>query len=150
MLCIAYNAINLIEYSKILIMDYYVKNGFSSLMKLRPEFVTANMVTVSKTTNRYGIDPSTKPEWLKMQKKYLSDKRNIENCDFIELLDAWAKFKYDPSGKRYNCDVTIATSLCTVCEEDEKELEVSNSVEVKEEKRPLFYVKDRYGNLVMQ
>lgn len=150
MLCIAYNAINLIEYSKILIMDYYIKNGFSSLMKLRPEFVTANMVTISKTTNRYGIDPSTKPEWLKMQKRYLSDKRNIENCDFIELLDAWVKFKYDPSGKKYNCDVTIATSLCTVCEEDEKELEVSNSVEVKEEKRPLFYIKDRYGNLVMQ
>lgn len=148
MLCVAYNGMNLIEFSKILILDWYIKNGFSSYLKLRPEFVTSSMVMNPKTTNRWGIDASTKGEWLKMQKKFLSNQRNIENCDFPELLTAWSNFKYDPSGKRYNCDITIATSLCTVCEEDEKEIDTYKS-EKEEDNVPLHYVKDSSGNLIM-
>lgn len=153
MMCVAYNAINLIEYSKILILDWYVKHNLSSLLKLRPEFVTASMVIASKTNNRWGIDPSTKSEWLKMHRKWLSDKRNIENCDFIELLEAWSNFRYDPSGKKYNCDVTIATSLCTVCEEDDaimdEELSSGTKEERKKNNRPTGYTMDSNGNLIM-
>lgn len=149
MLCVGFNAINLIEHSKILIIDWYVKHNLTSLLKLRPEFVTASMVQVSKVNNRWGIDPSTKSEWLKMHRKYLSEKCNIDNCDFIELLDAWSKFKYDPSGKKFNCDITIATSLCTVCEEDDKMTEVDTSEKKKESNRPLAYTRDRNGNLIM-
>lgn len=146
MLCIFYGAINLIEWSNKLIFDWYTKNGFTSLLKMRPEFVTANMVQMSKTTNKYGIDPSTKSDWLVMQKSFLKTKENIEKCDFIELLEAWGRFKYDPSGKKYNCDITIATSLCTVCEEDEKAFTVISSSEDVNEK-PLRYTKDKNGNI---
>lgn len=144
-LSIFYNAINLIEYSNILIIDWYVKNGYSSVLKMRPEFVTANIVINSKMNNKFGIDPSTKPHWLLMQKDYLRNRENIEKCDFVELLDAWSKFRYDPSGKKYNCDITIATSLCTVCEEDEKFMEVEESS--KESFSSLRYERDRNGNL---
>jgi hypothetical protein len=149
MLSVAFNAPNLIEYSKILIIDWYVKNGFAGYVKLRPEFVTASMVMNSKATNRYGIDPSTKGEWLKMQKKFLSDRRNIDNCDFPVLLTAWSNFKYDPTGKKYNCDNTIATSLCTVCEEDEKGMYDNTQNIEKPDNRPIHYQRDRSGNLIM-
>lgn len=146
-LCIFFNAINLIEYSKILIIDWYQKNGLTSLLKLRPEFVTAATVINSKAMNKYGIDPSTKSNWLTMQRTYLELKENIDKCDFLELLDAWARFRYDPSGKKYNCDLTIASSLCTVCEEDENTLQVYSESEV-EKFTPIRYTKDKYGNII--
>lgn len=146
-LCVFFNAINLIEWSKILIFQYYHDHGLSSLLKLRPEFATANMVIETKATNKWGIDPSTKSHWLTMQKTYLENRYNIEKCDFIELLDAWAKFRYDPGGKKYNCDNTIASSLCTVCEEDEKEMEAQSQSKA-EVWKPLRYIKDDSGNLI--
>lgn len=124
MLCAMYNAKNLIEWSKIRIFDYYIKNNWTGMLKERPDFVTANIIKNSLATNKYGIDPSTKIHWLKYQAAYLNDLNHIESCDFIELLDAWANYKYDPSGKKYNCDITISTSLCEVYLKDEEALEV--------------------------
>jgi hypothetical protein len=124
-----YGGQNLIEHSNLLIFEWYEKNGCSWMLKLKPEFVTAKMVMNSKTSNMYGIDPSTKPYWLKMHADWLKTKENIDNCDFEVLLEAWAKFKYRPGVIRYNCDVTIATSLCTVYEEDEKEMMVYGNVD---------------------
>ena len=46
-------------------------------------------------------------------------KENIDKMDDIEQIDAFARFKYDPSGRKYNCDVTISSSLSIVCYEDE-------------------------------
>jgi len=149
MLCVAYNALNLIEFSKILIIDWYQKNGFSSFLRLRPEFVTANMVVNSKVQNKYGIDPSTKPYWLRMLRNWLSKEENIQKIDFPELLTAWANFKYDPTGKRYNCDITIATSLCIVSEEDDKEGEFFKTEEIKEDNFSMAYTVDANGNLIM-
>ena len=147
MLCVFYNAINLIEYSKILILNWYIRNGFSFLLKLRPEFVIAKMVIESKTNNTHGIDPSTMPHWLAMQATYLKDKGNIDKCDFVELLEAWAKFRYKP-GDKYNCDTTIATSLCTVCEDDEKEM-LAETTDSKDKSVPMImYRKDNYGNII--
>jgi hypothetical protein len=105
------------------------------------------MVDVSKATNKYGIDAATKPHWLTMQKTYLKDRNNIEKCDFTLLLDAWAKFKYDPSGNKYNCDITIATSLCTVSEEDEKEFKAHSEGDIKETKF-MSYGRDSRGNII--
>ena len=131
MLCVYYNAINLIEHSKLLIIEWYKNNGFRSLLKLKPELVTASWVDSDQTANRYGIDPATKIHWLTMMRDYLRDKSNIDKCNHPELLNAWAKFRYEPgSGNKYNCDITIATSLCIILEADEKELmvqEVKNS-----------------------
>lgn len=147
MLCIYYNTIasNLIEHTKILIIDWYIDNGFAGLLKLRPQFVTANMIKKSNTSYRYGIDASTKHNWLAMQRDYLKDKANIDNCDFPILLDSWSKFKLDP---KYNCDNTIATSLCTVNEEDEKQLQVHESN--RKEEPNLYYTQDHNGNLVLK
>ena len=135
-----YNSKNLIEWSKVLIFEWYEKNGVSALLKERPEFVLSKMIVKSQATNYYGIDPSTKPHWLKILADYLKVKENIDKCYFPELLKAWAKFKYAPGKIRYNCDNTIATSLCGVMEEDERELLVMSMSEVigKEEPLPTF------------
>lgn len=146
MLCMAYRAINLIEYSKIRIIDWYLENGLHGLLKLRPEFVTARMVQKSATNNMYGIDAATKPHWLAYQKQLLDEENFIEKCEFIELLEAWGNFIYDPSGKKYNCDNTIASSLCTVAEEDEKELE-AYSKEKTEKVNRLRYIM-RNGKMI--
>ncbi|MCK9281872.1 MAG: hypothetical protein M0P71_14700 [Melioribacteraceae bacterium] len=146
MLGIAYNTSNLIEWSNKLIFDWYRNNNMLSILKLRPEFITANLVKDSRNTNKYGIDPSTKPDWLVMQKSYLKVKENIEKCNHIVLLEAWSRFKYNPQ-KKYNCDITIATSLCTVCEQDEKEMKAYSESDVKKTKT-LSYIRDSQGNLV--
>ena len=99
-------------------------------MKERPEFVLSRMITKSLATNYYGIDPSTKPHWLSMMADYLKIKENIEKCYFPELLKAWAKFKYAPGKIRYNCDITIATSLCETYGEDIREMEVISQSEM--------------------
>ena len=146
MLCAMYNARNLIEYSKIRIIDYYVKNGWAGLLKERPAFVTANLIKHSQATNKYGIDPSTKIHWLKMQAAYLNDVTHIEECDFIELLDAWANYKYDSTGKKYNCDITISTSLCEVFLKDEEAIQAYSISEKGRRKRPV-YVQGANGEL---
>lgn len=142
LLCVYYNAVNLIEYSKIRIFDWYHDNGLTYLLKERPEFVTAAFVENSNTSNKYGIDPNTKIHWLKMHHEWLQDKENIDNCYFTDLLDAWSRFKYD---RKYNCDITIATSLCTVLMEDEKEMLVTESVEEKEKFK--YYRRNEFGQI---
>jgi len=134
MLCIAYNAINLIEHSKIRIFDFFKAKGLHNYLKLRPLMVTANWTDESKVSNRYGIDAATKPFWLKMLRDWLNIKDNIDQCDHPMLLDAWAKFRYSPSEARYNCDNTIASSLCEVVEQDEKEL----TIETEESKNKKY------------
>lgn len=150
MLCVLYNAINLIEWSKVRIFDWYKKNRLTSLLKERPQFVLAKLINDSKQVNEYGIDPSTKPDWLKMLRDYLAIKENIDKIFFVELLEAWANFKYDPSGKKYNCDITISTALSIVLEEDEQLLKVA-SEEEKEPARRLVpaFTSDENGDLVM-
>jgi hypothetical protein len=139
MLCVYYNAINLIEHSKIRIFDWYKSNGFTEYLKLRPMLVTSTWTDESKVSNKYGIDAATKQYWLAMQKDFLKVKENIDQCDHVMLLDAWSRFRYDPSGSRYNCDNTIASSLCTVTEEDEKELIVQESKTEKAQVNFNFY-----------
>jgi hypothetical protein len=139
MLTVFYGGKNLIEHSNILIFDWYQRHGMAELLKEKPEFALAKMIMNSKTSNVYGIDPSSKPYWLKMHADYLKNKENIDKCDFDELLEAWAKFKYKPGVIRYNCDITIATSLCTVMEEDEKEMMVySMAEESNSNKMPIY------------
>jgi len=132
MVTVFFGTQNLIEHSNLLIFDWYNRHGMSSLLKLKPEFALAKMVINSKTSNIYGIDPSTKPHWLRMQADYLKNEENINKCDFEELLEAWARFKYRPGVIRYNCDITIATSLCTVMEDDEKEMMVYSASDKEE------------------
>ena len=106
-----YQGYNLIEYSKILIFDHFVRMGLEGYLKLRPDFAIANMVDRSEVSNRYGYPAALVPHGLKVLKDWLSNHDNIYNCPFIELLSAWAKFKVT---KDYNCDNTISSMLCVV------------------------------------
>ena len=48
MMCIFYNmSLNLVEYSKILILSWYKNNGLESLLKARPDIATAAMMVNS-------------------------------------------------------------------------------------------------------
>lgn len=123
-LSVAYNVVNLIEWSNIRIFDFYEKNGMQWILKERPDMVMSRYIMNTKTSNTYGIDPSTKPHWLAMLRDFLSVKENVYKLDDIEQITALAAFRYDPSGKKYNCDITISTALAIVCYEDETELEV--------------------------
>ena len=147
MLCLYYNALNLIEHSKTIVLDWYKYNNLEWILKERPRFVTSKMVMNTKVSNMYGIDAATKPDWLKMQRDFLSEVSNIENTDFIMLLEAWAKFQYNPNDVRYNCDITIATSLCTVFEEDEKDKIVYSQETINENSFSFPYYKSRNGIL---
>lgn len=109
MACIFYGCVNLIEWSNPRIFDWYVNNGFQPLLMERPKMATANMIKNSQLSNRYGADKSLKPISLGI----LRDKLNKEFIDrlFIkQQIFKLAKFIYDPSGKKYNCDITVSTA----------------------------------------
>jgi hypothetical protein len=147
MVCIYYGmAINLIEYSKIRIIDWYIKNGFENLLKERPEFVSASMITKSKTTNRYGIDPSTKPHWLYMLRDEMTEDF-INRMDDVYQIERLAKFRYDPTGKKYNCDTTITSALTVVLDKDEVSIMVSSEKESEKEEYS-HYKTDANGRMV--
>jgi len=140
-------AINLIEYSKIRIIDWYIKNGFESLLKERPEFVSASMITKSKTTNRYGIDPATKPHWLYMLRDEMTEDF-INRIDDVYQIERLAKFRYDPSGKKYNCDTTITSALTIVLDKDETDIMVIKDDIAENKENYTYYRTDKNGRMV--
>lgn len=147
-LCMMYGARNLIEYSKILIFSWYERHNLTFLLKERPTFVTSNLIVDSKASNRWGIDPSTKSDWLVMEKDYLKVRQNIEQCDFVILLDAWGKFRYNPGVGKYNCDITIATSLCEVHQQDDYGVVIYNKNETIKRNDFFGYKVNKDGNLI--
>jgi len=120
-LCFYYNASNLIEYSNLLILKWYKDNGFEYMLKERPEIAYAN-VKISTMQNKFGIDPATKFEWIKMLRDYIS--ANCDKIDDEEQLVKFLKFRLDPD---YNCDITISSSLAEVNQQDSKDIEVKTS-----------------------
>lgn len=114
-LCMLYSATNLIEHSKLLIFPWYEKAGLGYMLALKPTYVVTNLVDNSMTTNRYGIDASLLPYGLKMLKDFLTFD-NINQIDFVDLLDAFSKFKLH---KDYNCDITVACAWAVVQKEED-------------------------------
>jgi len=151
MLTMYYMAKNLIEWSKILIFEWYTRKGLEPLLKERPEFVMSKVIIKSQATNYYGIDPSTKTSWLRLQADYLKDEENVKKCFFPVFLKEWATFKYIPgnSGGKYNSDVVIATSLCETFCEDVRELPVVSEGEF-DDKDPMPVYKMDGGTIVQQ
>jgi intein/homing endonuclease len=147
MLSIYFNVVNLIEFSKILIIHYFVEQGFEYLLKEKPEFFLSTYVENSKSSNRWGIDPSTKPVWLVKMRDWLTPE-NIEKMDDIRQIEALAKFKYDPSGKKYNCDITISSSLCQVVAYDDQDIPVSESESDEEESYGVYFKMGRNGSVL--
>lgn len=147
LLCAYYKALNLVEYSKIRILDWYKLHNFEGLLMERPSFVSAALIDDSRAQNRYGIDPSTKIDWLKYLSDWLADKTHIDECVFPELLAAWAKYRYDPTGRKYNCDITIATSLCQVAGK-ERDSFMEHAIRNREPIKFKRYKYDSTGRLV--
>lgn len=147
LLCAYYNARNLIEFSKWRIIDWYVRNSLSHLLKERPEAILSSFITNSKATNRYGIDPSTKKDWVNILREALNAEF-ILRMDDIEQIRRFAKYRYDPTGAKYNCDITISSSLSLVHEKDDSDY-VPVYASDKDRKDVLSYFKtDKDGNLV--
>lgn len=135
----------LIEWSNILIFKWYEKMGFEYMLAERPELVIANWITNSTVNNRYGIDPSTKRHWLTLLKDYLSDVNNVGKLEDIEQISAYLFFKYDP---KYNCDITISSSLCLVMDLEEEESMMDNQKSEEDEGPAFGYKLDSSGQLV--
>lgn len=137
MACIAYSCQNNIEYSNLRIFDFYENNGFSSLLKLRPILAFAGKIQNTKVSNRYGTDKSLKPHILAILRDILSPDV-INNMYFTRQIRALSKFIYDPSGKKYNCDITIATAECEVSYKENQGFVAKSRGEKKEEVRKRY------------
>lgn len=137
MACIAYSCQNNIEYSNLRIFDFYENNGFTSLLKLRPILAFAGKIQNTKVSNRYGTDKSLKPHILAILRDILSPDV-INNMYFTRQIRALSKFIYDPSGKKYNCDITIATAECEVSYKENQGFAAKSRGEKKEEVRKRY------------
>lgn len=120
----------LVEYSNLRIFDFYEKKGMESLLQLRPDFVISNMVDNSKVSNKYGIDPSTKPMWLSKLNDYLLGKDG-DCMPVLRILDPFIldriiRFRYEPKRGGFNDD-TIITMALNIIQREETILEIEHT-----------------------
>ena len=92
----------------------------------------------SKMQNKYGIDPATKYEWLRMLKNWIEN--NWDKLDDEEQIKKLLKFRIDPD---YNCDITISSALAVLHLEDSKDVEVRSQKEVNLAKFRIGFKFDR-------
>jgi hypothetical protein len=132
MACLWYNCKNNIEYSNLRIFDFYTIHGFEQLLMQRPQLALAGKVQNTKVSNRYGTDKSLKAPILAITRETIT-RESVDNMFFTRQIKAMSKFIYDPSGKKYNCDITIATAETEIgCKESESLVVRSTSEEKKE------------------
>ena len=110
-LCFLYGECeNLIEYSNVLIFDYYKRKHVEYLLQERPSMVISQFVENGKASQKYGIEQSFIPSALNIWRDHIKkdDYAVIDKTFDLEMLEAWAKFRRD---KNYNCDITISCAL---------------------------------------
>lgn len=132
MLCMWYGCMNNIEYSNLRIFDWYRNHGLESLLKPRPRIAFATKIKEQRATNPYGTEKSLKPHILAIAKDVL-DEEYINRMYFLHEIDALLKFKYDPSGKKYNCDITIAFAEAEVSAKESEFILVRSEDDIKKE-----------------
>lgn len=139
-LCVYYKAPNLIEWSNIMIFDWYKRNGFEGYLKERPQIAYAN-VKNSTVNNKYGVDPGTKTEWLIMYRDYIEQYSEVMYD--MHQIDRAIKFRNE---RNYNCDVTISSALAVCHAKDSIDIKIrkSQDVHVKEE---FFHYKSNKGRI---
>lgn len=128
--CIYYRCQNNIEHSNLRIFDFYINNGFESLLKQRPKLAFAGYIKRSMVNNKYGTDKSLKPHGLAI----LKDRLTTEVISMMYLtnqIKALSKFIYDPTGKRYNCDITIATMESEISSKESESIVAKTEDEIK-------------------
>lgn len=147
MVCIWYNCQNNIEYANLRIFDFYIVNGFEVLLKPSPQLALARyMSRDTKISNKYGTDKTLKPAILAITSDALTE-TYIGRMFFPRQIKALAQFRYDPGGKKYNCDITMATAEAEVAAK-ESELVAPKKKEEGESLRGYrFCYKDRNGIL---
>lgn len=142
-MAVYFGAYNLIEYSNLLIFQWYEDNGLAGYLKERPDLVIANMVEKSNVSNKFGFPKNLVPYGLKMLRDWASDEDNVRRCKWTERLHAWAQYKIDPN---YNCDITISDMLCIVSAENDK-LGIMSSQKKKRPRKRLRGYKEVNGVL---
>jgi len=145
-LCVYYgDCQNTIEYSNILIFDFYKRKGYEYLLKERPEIVISQHVEDAKASQRYGVEQSFVPHALNMLRDEMKkdDYRLIDQIYDLAIIEAFGKFKRQ---KGYNCDITISCALNIVSAIEDEEFGVYSS---KEEDDDDFggYVLSENGNV---
>jgi len=145
-LCFLYGECqNLIEYSNVLIFDYYKRKGIEYLLQERPQMVISQYVEDGKANQRYGIEQSFIPHALNI----LRDKIKQDNYCLIDkmydipMIEAFAKYK---KAKNYNCDITISCAL-NIANSIEMEEETAYSESEEEDDDFGGYIIDQNGNL---
>lgn len=112
-LCILYGECeNLIEYSNVLIFDYYKRKGVEYLLQERPQMVISQYVEDGKASQKYGIEQSFIPHALNIWRDRMKqdDYAIIDRMFDLVMIEAFAKFR---KAKNYNCDITISCALNT-------------------------------------
>lgn len=133
-LCVLYGECeNLIEYSNVLIFDFYKRKGVEYLLQERPEMVISQHVGESKASQKYGIEQSFIPHALNIWRDRIKqdDYAVISKMFDIMMIEAFAKFR---KAKNYNCDITISCALNTASAiEREEESAYSDSEDDNED-----------------
>lgn len=102
MASIFWGCTNLIEHSKIMIYNTYVYRDFQRVLENKPQLLYHDKE--SDTSNKWGVDPSTKAKWEAYFKDYLIDYPfNIQNPNLTSRI-----LKYQ---SHINSDVCIAMML---------------------------------------
>lgn len=131
-LCMYYSCKNLIEYSNVLIFDYYKRWNMQYVLKERPAIVIAQNVNDPKATQRYGIEHSFVPHALRMLKEKLKadDYSVIDKLFDLTIIERLIKFKVSSD---YNCDITICLAFNIASSIEDRELEVYTESEDEED-----------------
>jgi len=137
-LCYFYGCTNLIEWSNILIFDWYERKGLMAMLKERPRVVYAN-VKDSKASNKYGVDPSTKPFWIRAYGDYIDDNSD-KMYDQIQISRALV---YTDTT---NCDITISSSLAYINYMDS--IEFIDTPNTMEQKKDYLYFQTKNGLMI--
>ncbi len=132
-LSVYYHVLNMVEYTKTLIINHYEQKGLEGFLAPLPQLVIAANIDRSEVSNKYGMPSSLIPSMLTRLREWLLVTGNIENIPFEFMLKAFSEFRRD---KHYNCDITMA-AVSVMAQLDEYLLE--NQVEEqKSNEGPVF------------
>ena len=148
MACVYFRALVNIEYSNLRIFQWMEDHNFEALLMPRPQMALAGRVLNTQVSNRYGTDKSLKPHILAILRDRLTDEY-IDRMFFIEQVEALSKYRYDPSGKKYNCDITIATAEAEIAAK-EYELYAVKSTNEKSKTKGILVTKMVNGRLMQK
>lgn len=141
MACLFCGAYNLIEHSKLMIFNYYYKLGFDDVLANKPTILYQDKDT--KTSNKKGVDASTKSYWETYFRPYVEDYGHNNNDPLI--VDRIIKYK-----THINNDLAIAMMLARLQYEEEKFIPSKPSTSLRTESKKVAYmgyVKSKTGQM---